>query len=171
MMVLYFISRETDASVSVAFFREETSRGRFSVYEVGGKYAHVAILVRGKWLHVYPGRDVEWVEHLNGMGKESVVLTNESAEEPTEPEIVRQIPRRYDQSFNWDSNDRTYCAKLVGELLHIAPLPMSFSSDDWSGMKNLPRGESGLSPDDIFTVLLQRGYRRTNRCAEWLKRE
>ena len=62
--------------------------------------------------------------------------------------------------------DKYYCSKLVGKLLDIKPLPMSFSADIWRTVVPMKDHgapafvtEPGLSPDDIFRELAKTNSR------------
>ena len=155
--LLYSFS--VQAEVRVAFLTATDSKGKPVQLEKDGRFSHVAIWVEGKWLHSYINRPVEWVETLEDYGMIGEVLVDPKASPITFEQIKKLLELPYDPSYAWNNSQSTYCAKLVGLLLGVKPLPMSFSSERWKDTELLPVGELGLSPDDIYDALVNRGYR------------
>lgn len=81
----------------------------------------------------------------------SDTLVNEQA-------LASQMGLPFDFQFVWN-NQKTYCSKLVGLALNIAPQPMSFAGTHY--VKYYPdwiyRNDPGLSPDNIYEFGLQNG--------------
>lgn len=157
---------QANARIEVAFIEVRSASGQLVQLEKHGRYAHVAIRFHDQWLHADPYRGVELVDSLDQMGTVAVRLVSEVAPDLEAAEVERSLGLRYDRSFGWDDKSSTYCAKLIGELLKIAPTPMNFDADIWKIQSVVRRGELGLSPDDLYTALKERGYRsRARTCS------
>lgn len=147
------------AQVTVAFIEMKTPDGRILQLEPGGRFAHVAISHRGRWLHVHPFRGVELVttEEMEKMGFIAETIRLEQLAELNEGQIRELLGRKYDAQFSWDG-EKLYCSELVGKILKLTPTPMSFSAPIWSNRFRELKGSLGLSPDDIFVVLKKKGF-------------
>ncbi len=169
LLFLLFVPFYSFASVEVAFIEMRDYDGQVIQLEPNGKYAHMAISYRGNWLHAHPFRGVEVVskEELEKMGEIKVILTKSDFEALSEVEVARYLGKPYDSEFSW-SDAKIYCAELIAKLLGINPLPMSFDAEFWSEELQRMKGLLGLSPDDLFPVLLERGYKKKNskQCAQ-----
>lgn len=145
------------ASVDVAFVELRGSDGRLLQLERNGQFAHVAIAYQGQWLHSHPLYGVEVIsdESLAQMGAMTVVtVPYRDAVAPAE--VEKFLGKAYDRVFSW-SDDRIYSSELVAKLLNIEPQPMTFETEFWPPRFQALAGELGISPDDIFLVLKQRG--------------
>lgn len=142
-----------NADVQVAFFEHPQVTASPSELEPNGRYHHVAISVGRQWLHAHPWRGVELVDQIGQIGQLSKLI-HLHGQPAVQPEEVRHlIGRPYNLLAPWHSDESYNCSKLVGQLLGITPRPMTFSGAAWRGIRNLPRGELGLSPDDIHRWL------------------
>ena len=136
----------TRAEVRVAFFAATGP-------EWGARFEHVAISVGSGWLHADSPDGVSYVARLESIGVPSVVLANQALPDFEIERVRALIGLPYDRHFRWDDRESSYCAKLVGQLLAIAPSPMRFRAPGWRGIRGLPMGEPGLSPDEVYEVL------------------
>ncbi len=146
------------SEIRVAFWTTRDGSGKPIQLEKGGKYTHIAIAFEGKWLHSSPKNGVELVDEVEGMGKIADILVDVEGP-PLDPSVIKDwLGLPYDPTYDWGNKTATYCSKLVGLLLGIEPQPMLFDSDVWNSQNSLPRGTFGLSPDDIYRILIKRGY-------------
>ena len=146
LALAFAISAPARAEIQVAFFSTPSKSGKAVEFEPGGQYSHVAISYNGGWIHASPVRGVEFVQSLEKIGHVSRVLSNSSIPGLSTLRVARLLGLPYDRTFAWNRKESTYCSKLVGELLGVTPLPMSFNGSGWIGIRDLPRG---ISP---FTV-------------------
>ncbi|MCO5112970.1 MAG: hypothetical protein M9899_02220 [Bdellovibrionaceae bacterium] len=141
-------------AVEVAFFRQYTPSGQLVVYEAGGEFAHVALSYQGKWLHAHPYGGVQLSHHIYEIGfLDYVILENKNTPEPTDMFVHTQLQKGFDIFAQWTDAGKTYCSKLIAEFFGIQPRTMYFISKDWVG-HNPPRGQLGISPDDLFKELI-----------------
>jgi hypothetical protein len=172
IFLLLFLSQVCGATVSVAFFRMYTPTDQVIQLEPGGQFFHVAIqLADGKWVHSHPYKGVEIVSRLDMIGVPTVVLTKEQWPSVSEEQVKPYLGLPFDFTYNWTDAHSSYCAKLIGNLLHLEPLAMSFAGEYWQGREHLQSGV-GLSPDDIYAILKAMGFSETAQvvsCKETLK--
>lgn len=157
-----FLNLTAQAEVKIAFVQMRDTQNNVVQLEPNGEYAHIALSYKGQWLHVHPYRGVELVSsgELAQMGILDVItLTDKN--EPSESKVKSVLGQPFDREFKWKGN-KNYCAKLVGQMLDIAPRPMHFEADIWKTVNPLKNtrapmfsDEWGLSPDDIFHELMQ----------------
>ncbi len=156
------MSVAAEARIEVAFLEAWSRSGKKIELEKGDRFAHVAIRYQNKWFHASPANGAELVETFDLFGKTAKVteiLVNENAPDLTADEVRIFLGLPYDFKFVWNNSGGTYCSKLVAQLLAIAPVVMRFDGSYFAGIKNLPRGEPGISPDGVHSELLKRGYR------------
>lgn len=147
------------APVEVVFF-ELYDKGKRVELEAGGQYYHVAIKTEAGWLHSHPGAEgVTFLKDLSQISKKFVILENPNAKAVSLMDVHRYLGLPFDFFYRWNDERTSYCSKLVAQILGIPPKPMSFSSEHWGQAFGIERGEVGLSPDDLFDALLERGYR------------
>lgn len=158
LLVLGF-SIGAPAAVRVAFFEYYDARGKIIEFEPGGRFGHVAIEYQGLWLHSYPHRPVEALP-LARIGTPAVILVSDRDPSLTSAQVLPFLHLPYDLYFNWEDTNSTYCSKLIGKLLSLPPEPMTFVTEYWKGRENLPEGEPGLSPDDVYRDLILRNYKK-----------
>lgn len=160
-LLILFFPCFTFASIRVAFLEMKNVQGETVQLEAGGQFVHVAISYKDRWLHAYPPKGVEEItsEELEKIGRIKVILNRSDADPLTEKQVRKFLGKPYDWSFSW-GNESIYCAELVGKLLNIEPLPMTFSSAFWPPIYRRIDG-LGLSPDDLFKLLPSRGFEKT----------
>jgi hypothetical protein len=150
------------ARIEVAFLEAWTSTGKKVELEKDGRFAHVAIRYEGQWFHASPRKGAELTTDIKVFGPDrtllSEILVDDDAPDLTGAQIAEVIGLPYDFKFRWEDEYGTYCSKLVGKLLQVPPTPMTFDGSYWNGIKNLPWGEPGISPDGLYKVLKARGY-------------
>lgn len=158
-LTFYLLSLQSVWAVQVAFFRQYTPSGNLVVYESGGEFAHIAISYRGQWLHAHPYGGVQLSKDIHSVGfLDFVILENPTLPEPDSRFVQAQLQKKFDVFASWTDPMRTYCSKLIAQFFGVRPRVMSFSSKDWVGL-NPPRGQLGLSPDDLYRELInQRGF-------------
>jgi hypothetical protein len=144
--------------VQVAFLEIETSQGTIQL-EKGGRFSHVAISYKNRWLHTHPYFGVQLVttRDLEKIGDITNIIELPGHPEPSENFVQQVLGKPYDRFFSWDG-EGYYCSKLVAKALGLKPTPMNFEATIWSKHLTKNKGQLGLSPDDIFHELLSRGY-------------
>lgn len=158
LLILFFCSW-SHADVSVIFFQIQDGQDRVVQLEEGGDFFHVALqLEDGTWIHSHPKRGVEIITNPVLLSKNFVILTH-----PDWPSIRRDSVKKFlglpfDFTYDWVDQKSTYCSKLVGELLDIKPLPMSFRSEHWKYSRTQVSNGMGLSPDDLYSILKNSGF-------------
>lgn len=137
-------------AVQVAFFEAPTA------LEPEGRFNHVALSYRGKWIHAHPIWGVQIFDSLVAVGRVTEIWENQGLREPSAKWVRRELSKHYDPHFHWESRTGTYCSKLVGTFLKIPPTPMGFTSEFWQSphrptwARHVVRpGDPGLSPDEI----------------------
>lgn len=164
---------EAQAGLSVAFFSQRDHQGRIVQYEQGGRFSHVALSYRGRWLHVSTTNGVELIDSLEMIRGAEIaeILTDHRADELDAATVEKLLGLPYDTLFRWEDEGSTYCSKLAGTLLGIEPTPMTFTGNGWSFFRGLPRGQLGLSPEDVYAALIARGFKRLgeSNCGESLQ--
>lgn len=150
----------SQAEIKVAFFKCFDAKGKLIQLVPNGQFCHVAIKYKEGWVHAHPLNGVEYKPRLSDIkiGEFSELLYHPQPRSLTAQQVHPWIGAPYDNSFNWDSTEKTYCSKLVGKFLGIPPKAMTFETPYWKNFKNLPVGELGISPDAIYLELLKRGY-------------
>lgn len=161
-IIFITISSISHASVKIAFIEIRKTNNQLIQLEPGGQYAHIAISFKDKWLHAHPYRGVEIIDQdgLKKMGKIVKTLTITDKPDLFMNEVIRFLGKSYDSYFSW-SDDKIYCSELVGKILEIPPRPMSFSTDIWTENFKNSKNSLGLSPDDIYIYLTEKGYNET----------
>nr|BDT27430.1 YiiX/YebB-like N1pC/P60 family cysteine hydrolase [Bacteriovorax sp. HI3] len=141
------------ASVDIAFVEVRTHDGQLVQLEENGRFAHVAISYKGKWLHSRPYYGVELIteEKLRKIG-ELTIVTNTNKNELEESELHKFLGKPYDNHFSW-GDESYYCSELVAKILEIEPRPMKYNSSVWSNKYKKSRGQLGISPDDLFNKI------------------
>ncbi len=153
-------SAASEARIEVAFLEAWTRSGKKVELEKGDRFAHVAIRYEGLWLHSAPANGTEIVAEFHVFYQTMIteILSDEEAADLTEEQVNALLGHPYDFKFRWSDDYGTYCSKLIGKLLSVTPVPMKFDGSYFEGIKNLPRGEPGLSPDGLHRELLRRGF-------------
>lgn len=158
--LIFIFVLNANARIEVAFLEAWSRNGKKVELEKGDRFAHVAIKYDGLWLHAAPRNGTELVSEINVFPKDEIteILVDDSAADLTDQEVRMLIGTPYDFHFRWDDTYGTYCSKLVAKLLNIQPQPMKFDGSYFNGIKNLPVGEPGISPDGVYRELKLRGY-------------
>jgi hypothetical protein len=101
------------------------------------------------------------IDDIHEYGDKVVILRNPRVVEINPADFAHWLGKGFDFTYSWTNAHATYCARLIAELLVIPPQPMQFKAEIWNNhvYRDQAVGEPGLSPDDIFRVLLSRGYR------------
>lgn len=168
--LLLLLASNAYAKVEVAFIEIVDATGKNVQFEEYGRFGHVAVSYQGKWLHAHPVRGVELVDNLNEIGFVGAILESEDYEEPTEDFVAENKGRPFSYKEPWSSTSSTYCAKLVAQIYGILPETMTFSAKAWKDSAGLPRGELGLSADDLFSKFYALGFtHKSGSCEAALK--
>lgn len=161
----------TASAVEVAFLEFHNEDGRRVELEPGGRFVHVAIRIDGRWLHAHTHEGVALIDSLEEYGHRIIRLENPLLPDPKLDQFVYWLGKPFDMTYSWRNPKATYCTRLVAELLNVPPQPMQFASDHWRLASVKPIGEPGLSPDDLFRILKQRGFKESARsCEDFLAR-
>ncbi len=162
-LVLLLVSLAAQGRVEVAFIEAWTRTGKKVELQKGDRFAHVAIKYDGLWLHASPANGTELVAdfHVFAKNKISEILVDEESPDLTASEVTAVIGAPYDFKFRWEDDYGTYCSKLVAKFLAVRPEPMRFDGSYFAGIKNLPIGEPGISPDALHRELVKRGFTST----------
>ena len=160
------LSWSFSASAATVAFLELRHQGRRVELERSGRYGdrfgHTAIRVGHRWLQAHPDGGVTLVDDIADYGYDVVVLTNVQWPDPSEAEVRAWLGKPFDHSYRWDNPDATYCSRLVADLLHVLPKPMTFAAPAWDSVRHaMPVGQPGVSPADIWDTLIARGFRET----------
>jgi hypothetical protein len=143
------------ASVQVAFLEIRDAKGNLVQLEPGGRFAHVAISYQGQWLEAHPYFGVHLVsfETLKKMGTIALILDLPNTLELDPSQVEPLLGKAFDREYSW-SDEKYYCSELVGKILKLKPEPMIFDPSLWPPEYQNYNGEMGLSPDEIFRMLL-----------------
>ncbi len=160
---LLIIGSIAEARLEVRFMELRDAHGRLVQLEPGGRFGHVAVGIGGKWLHVHPYRGVELVnrETVEKVGCMVSSILVEHLDEPDFLTVQTWLGLPYDRDFSWKSEDAFYCSELVGKILGLEPEPMTFDPRLWPPQFQKFDGEPGLSPDDLYRLLLEKGHHAT----------
>ena len=165
LILFLFYTQLTHATapgkIKVAFLEFYTADGELISLEPGGRFGHVAISYRGGWLHSFPPRPVEWVPDLEPFGHVAKILEITHAPNYHDDFIRREIGKVSTIDSEWDDQDSTYCAKLIGKILGVPPRVNLWDAPIWREKPREVYTLWGLSPDDIYqhlTVNLVAGH-------------
>ncbi len=153
---IVFFALSTQAKVTVAFLQLRDPQGNVVQLETGGRFYHVAISFKGKWLQAHPYRGVEMVtmDKIREIGEITEWIEISDLEDLEDKKVEKFLGKPFDHSFLWD-DEKIYCAELVGKLLDLKPTPMTFDPAHWPKEYQKFNGLPGMSPDDIFEALRQ----------------
>lgn len=157
MVALLWLAGHASAA-EVAFIESYDLNGKRIQLEPNGQFMHVAIRVGDYWLHAHPASGVELIPTLERYGHRIIRLINEDVPEPSPELFFHWLGKGFDHAFTWEDPERTYCSRLVANMLGIAPLPMQFAAERWQVVQQKRIGSLGLSPDDLYSILLDKGY-------------
>lgn len=163
MAILIFILLLGPAAraLDVAFVEIHDQNGQPTQLEPDGRFMHIAVRIGTQWLHAHSENGVDLVDDIYEYGDKVVILRNPRVVEINRADFAHWLGKGFDFTYSWTNKHATYCSRLIAELLVIPPQPMQFKAKIWNThiYRDQAIGEPGLSPDDIFRVLLGRGYR------------
>ncbi|PIU00886.1 MAG: hypothetical protein COT74_03010 [Bdellovibrionales bacterium CG10_big_fil_rev_8_21_14_0_10_45_34] len=161
-LAILFAGLCTQAEVRVAFIDIRLQNGELVELEAGSRFAHVAIEIQNRWLHVSEMHGVELIDSLTRFGNEIEILKNPDLPSLTLQDIQPYLGKPYDFRFVWDDPTSSYCSKLIANILNIQPVPMEFTGSFWRltrtprQLANLPHGLPGISPFKLYQYLIGR---------------
>lgn len=158
------------AQAKVAFLESRDRKGHLVQLEAGGRFSHVAISYKGKWLHSHPFRGVEIVssEELQKMGHIAEVVSLAETPELSAEQLKNFLGKPYDKDFSWQDDERFYCSELIAKILGLPPEPMKFSAAAWPVRFQKLRGQPGVSPDGLYRKVKTKAQIK-NFCASSLR--
>lgn len=149
---LFFGSVAMAGAGELIFFESKKWDGSPRVFEPGGRFTHVGILVGEEFYHAHPVRGVEKVP-LNTVRDLGVITSKMrlNLSESEEERLKSYIGLPYDNDWVWDeSQGRLYCSEYVAKVFKIRPITM------------ITKGGFGISPDEIFSIF------EPKRCVDFL---
>lgn len=164
VLALFFllITQRSEATVRVAFFEGQWPNGRVIHLSPGEKFFHVAIKIDGLWYQSTPGKVVAPIKSFKvGAGMVLSEVLETSQLNLTAEDVEPFLGQEFDFTFSWASRVKTYCSKLVANILGIKPTGMTFRGRHWRGSKKLKRlrkNSMGISPDELYKALIQEGF-------------
>lgn len=152
-------TNKAQAQVAIAFLEVKAPDGRSLQLVKNGRFAHVAISYKGYWLHTDPYRGVEVVSQfdLEKIGVLTTTIVVSDHPEPSDGFVRSIIGTPYERNFTWNS-PYFYCSKLVAVFLGLRPIPMEFNPSVWGPAYARLNGQPGISPDEVFSQLIRKGY-------------
>ena len=149
------------ARVEVVFLERIRRDGTVVELEPGGRFVHAAVSFQGQWISTHPIRGVELVplDRLAVFGRVTAKLAKEDEPELEEAIVRKALGKKYDAGFDWSDDEKFYCSEFIAKLFGIEPLPMDFASPPWPESYAKLRGKPGLSPDELYVGLKQKGFR------------
>lgn len=150
------------ASIDIAFIELRTQNGQLIQLEPNGQFVHIAISYQGGWLHSHPYRGVEVISQdiLEKIGTIKSIITISELDSLKRNQVEKYLGKPSDPEFSW-RDDKIYCSELVAKLLNIDPQPMTFETAIWPDRFQSLKGQLGLSPDDLFQLLVKNGYQKS----------
>jgi len=169
VILILLITVQAQAA-DVAFLEVHGNDGKPIQLEPGGRFVHVAIRHGRRWLHAHSHRGVELIDNLTDYGDDIVILQNPRIPDPPFQAFDSWVGKPFDFKYIWNNPLATYCTRLVAELLRVEPSVMTFDASAWKLHRYRAVGELGLSPDDLFEVLLERGFQPVDKCEQLLEK-
>lgn len=132
-------------------------------FETHSRFYHAALFdsTFGLWLDAHPPEGVR-------MRKvppypQALAILQSPVSQLNWPALQNLRGQKFNLIAPWNSMTETYCSKVLAQIFHLQPRPMDFSGSYWlpykkSGMR-LPQGEPGISPDEVYWQLRQKGFR------------
>ena len=148
-------------SVRVAFFKGFDQFNQPIELLPGGEFFHVAIQIDGFWYHTSTVDGVELLYNLLDLSQDGMQIHSmlESKEYDLRYEDIKPyIGLPFDFYYDWDCKDRTDCTKFIAQLLDVPPTTSFFQGPHWSISYGISEGGVGVSPDELFTRLKQKGF-------------
>ncbi len=159
IMTIFIQSSKSFATVEVAFFQVKDEHGKIYSSEPGGQFYHSAVKTDMGWVevHVYYGVHVA-TDNIYQRKEFTLSLINNELPGITESQVKEWLGKPFDYTFNWSTQNSSYCSKLVANLLDPNILPLPFQSSEYvypSGKRIKYSDTVGLSPDDLYKILLE----------------
>ena len=107
---------------------------------------------------------VRVIESLKKFGSVAAFLYSEK-HKIDQKKLKKWLGKPYDTGFDWQNNNAFYCSELVAKLIQKERFrlkKMTFSGDYWKKHSGLPYNSFGISPDDLFNQLIQKGFIEKN---------
>lgn len=163
VFLFYFLLFSSQASASdfvrVAFFSAyHPKTGERIRLSEEGKFFHAALQVEGLWYESYPKFGSHQMDHLHQHPGLKLKKILEKKTDLTFTGLEPYLGLPFDYSYNWEDPNSSYCSKFIALLLGVEPQPMTFKSEIWKRSAYKPRGELGLSPDELFNKLKRKGF-------------
>jgi hypothetical protein len=174
------LQAESHSPVRVAFFIGLDHEKRQIELSPGDSYFHVAIQIEGQWYHASVDFGVSKVKELLSLSDESLylkVILESTSLVVSQDAIAPFLGLPFDYTHSWSRQDATNCTKFIAKILGVEPSPMTFESSYWRLSKGTKKNELGLSPDELYEALINKGFyrvsprlnlRSSNRCQSLL---
>lgn len=159
--LIFIISSESFATVRVAFLEAVNRNGLPVQLSPGEQFYHVAIEVDGLWYDSLPKRQVIGRAKLQIPSGTFLSLVVEHADIVIPKERVRRfVGWEFDFSYSWTKSGKTYCSRLVANILGVEPSPMLFMGPHWrmSNVSKSQAGKLGISPDELLGALKEMNF-------------
>jgi len=163
ILLLCLCSFSAKAKVKVAFFEAYDYTGEVIRLLPKSEFFHVAIQIEGVWYHTDQEDGVTVLKpfknfsYLGPEYKLKAILFNESID-ISQSSIAPFLGLPFDFYYNWFDDTTVCCTELVAKLIDIEPSQSFFASQYWEPASGLKRGGLGISPDELYTELLKRGF-------------
>ena len=148
-LLLLLLSLQAQA-IQIAFLSRTHLNGNIESLEPNGRYVHVAVKYKNKWLQAHPYYGVILSDNLEGLGKIEEIFEAYPHLEINELFLSEVLGKPYNFISLWEDPSTYNCSKLIAKLLDIKPRPMIFEESIWGNRFAQFRGELGLSPDELF---------------------
>lgn len=148
------------ATVRVAFFEAYDHTGKVIRLLPDSEYFHVAIQIENVWYHTDQMEGVTVLEAFNDLGPQYTlksILVNNAIDLPSSV-MLPYLNMPFDLYYDWSNPKTTYCSKLIANILDIKPSVNLFQSTYWSQARGLKKGQEGVSPDELYAKLLEKGF-------------
>ena len=149
ILLLALLSLQAQA-IQIAFLSRTHLDGNIESLELDGRYVHVAVKYKNKWLQAHPYYGVILSDNLEGLGKIEEIFEAYPNLEISEVFLSEVLGKPYNFISLWEDASTYNCSKLIAKLLDIKPRPMTFEESIWGNRFAEFRGQLGLSPDELF---------------------
>lgn len=138
----------------IAFIEFKNQDGGTIALTPGGRFGHLALSYKGRWLHAHPYGGVRLIsfEELQRTGTVSEIVSLPEGLKVDEALVQKFLGRAYDAEFSWN-DEKLYCSELIAKVLHLPPSTMTFATPYWDSHPPGSTGAPGISPDEIFLRL------------------
>lgn len=150
ILLLALLSFQQAQALQIAFLSRTHVNGIIESLEPNGRYVHVAIRYKEKWLQAHPYYGVIMSDDLEGLGKIEEIFEIYPHLEISPIFLSKVLGKPYNFISLWDDPSTYNCSKLIAKLLDIKPRPMTFEESIWGNRFADFRGQLGLSPDELF---------------------